>query len=302
MGNQALRATGNATSPAVVTMVAAIVNAILDPILIFGLGPFPRLELQGAALASIGSWLLTFTAAGLMLYRHKLLEVIDRSKIMQHWRDLLHVARPAALSNMLNPLANAVLMAMLARIDTKAVAAFGAGTRIEALLLILVTATASALTPFIAQNLGAGQTERARRALMGSIHAIFVIQLLLYIIIFPLAEPIARLFSNDNEVIQYLVFYLHWVPVGYGALGVVILLVLSLNAYQRPGSSLLLNLSRLMLILLPLALLGRYAFGVEGIMLAIPLTNILMAAGCYLLAKQICEPSSHKSHKKSREA
>ncbi|MBY5981262.1 MATE family efflux transporter [Ferrimonas balearica] len=292
VGNQALRATGNTFTPALVTAVAALVNAILDPLLIFGIGPFPRLEMQGAAIATVLSWILTFVVALYMLTaRHNLLARLKLDRLRAHWRLMLHIARPATLSNLLNPLANAVLIAMLARMDTHAVAAFGAGTRIESLLLILVTALCGALTPFIAQNLGAGQTDRAARALMGSLHSVLLAQLAIYLVLWPLAPHLASLFSTDGTVTHYLTQYLRWVPAAYGALGVVILLAMSLNAYHRPMSALGLNLSRLGLLLLPGAWLGSQWVGVEGIFIAITLANLLMGAACYLLARQLTEPS-----------
>ncbi|MBY6187687.1 MATE family efflux transporter [Marinobacter hydrocarbonoclasticus] len=292
VGNQALRATGNTFTPALVTAVAALVNAVLDPLLIFGIGPFPRLEMQGAAIATVLSWILTFVVAFYMLTaRHHLLARINPARLRHHWRMMLHIARPATLSNLLNPLANAVLIAMLARMDTHAVAAFGAGTRIESLLLILVTALCGALTPFIAQNLGAGQTERAAKALMGSLHTILAAQLVIYLVLWPLAPHIAAVFSTDATVAHYLTLYLRWVPAAYGALGVVILLAMSLNAYHRPMSALGLNLSRLGLLLLPAAWLGSQWFGVEGIFMAIPLANLLMGTACYVLARQLTEPT-----------
>ena len=58
----AIRATGDTKSPAVIMAISGLVNIVLDPFLIFGIGPFPRLELRGAALASVISWTVTFTA------------------------------------------------------------------------------------------------------------------------------------------------------------------------------------------------------------------------------------------------
>ncbi|MBY5992263.1 MATE family efflux transporter [Ferrimonas balearica] len=293
VGNQALRATGNTFTPALVTAVAALVNAILDPLLIFGIGPFPRLEMQGAAIATVISWMLTFVVALYMLTgRHRLLARINPARLRDHWRRMLHIARPATLSNLLNPVANGVLIALLARMDTDAVAAFGAGTRIESLLLILVTALCGALTPFIAQNLGAGQQVRAAKALMGSIHVVLLAQLGIYLLLWPLAPQLAALFSTDPNVVHYLTLYLRWVPAAYGTLGVVILLAMSLNAYHRPMSALMLNLARLALLLLPGAWLGSQWLGVEGVFIAIPLANLAMGGACYLLARQVAEPAT----------
>ncbi len=292
VGNQALRATGNTRTPAVVTAVAALVNAVLDPLLIFGIGPFPRMEMQGAAIATVLSWLITFAVAAWMLgWRYRLIAA-PCQRLVEHWQRLLHIARPAAISNLLNPLANGVILAILARIDTQAVAAFGAGTRIEALMLVGVTALCGSLMPFIAQNLGAGQYLRAKEALMGSIRFVIVLQLGLYLVIWPWLGEIAAIFSSDLTVQGYLIWYLQVLPLAYGPLGVVILFVLALNAYHRPMTALSLNAVRLFLMLIPMTMVGAWAFGVKGAFIGVAMANLMMGAACYHLATRVCEPDS----------
>lgn len=297
VGNQGLRATGDTHSPAQMMILAAAINAILDPLLIFGLGPFPRLELQGAAIASIVSWVVAFSLLSyLLLIKRKLLHYVPivRSRLVKNGKKLAHIAQPAALMNLLNPLANGIFMAILARIDHAAVAAFGAGTRIEALLLVVVLALSSSLVPFIAQNLGAGQIQRAKAALLLSLRFIFVFQTLLYIPLFLLVEDIARLFSHDAQVIEWLSFYLLYIPLSYGPLGVVIILATSLNAYHRPMASLVLNIIRLFCTMLPLVIIGGFFYGVEGIIIALPITNTLFGMLSYWLATIISEPRRNK--------
>ena len=297
VGNQGLRSTGDTRSPAMIMALAAMINVILDPLLIFGLGPFPRLEIQGAAMATVISWIVALSLSGyLLIVKRKLVEFarIDLHRIKQNWGQLAHIAQPAALMNLINPLANAVIMAMLARLDHSAVAAFGAGTRLESVLLIVVMALSSSLMPFIAQNLGAGQPERAKHALMLSLRFVLIFQSLLYLPLALMAEPIAHLFSTDPQVIEWLSFYLLALPCAYGPLGIVIIVATSLNAYHRPMSSLVINLCRLVLLMLPLAALGSYIGGVKGLLLALPITNILMGIACYILASKVTEhPKLH---------
>ncbi|MCL1038480.1 MATE family efflux transporter [Shewanella submarina] len=304
VGNQGLRATGDTRSPAKIMALASLINLVLDPILIFGFGPVPALGIQGAAIASVLAWVVAMSLSAylLIIKRHMLtLAPLSISRFKKNWKKLAHIAQPAALMNLINPVANAVLMAMLARIDYEAVAAFGAGTRLESILLIAVMALSSSLVPFIAQNLGAGQRERAHNALMMSLKFVLVFQTLIYIPVAIFHQQIAGLFSTDPQVLQYLEFYILALPVAYGPLGMVILLATALNAYHRPMSSLALNLCRLFLIMLPLALLGSVLAGVGGLLLALPVTNTLMGALCYMLARKLTEPqkrsgSHHGEH------
>jgi len=300
VGNQGLRATGDTKSPAKIMMLAAIINLILDPLLIFGIGPFPRLAIQGAAIASVVSWLVALSLSShLLIFKRHLVEFTQFSwiRFKANYKQLAHIAQPAALMNLLNPLANAMIMAILARIDHSAVAAFGAGTRLESVMLIVVMALSSSLVPFVAQNLGAGQTTRARDAVLLSVKFVLLFQTLLYLPLIFAAEPLARLFSHDPQVIEWLSFYILVLPAAYGPLGVVILVATSLNAYHRPVSSLLLNVCRLFLIMLPLAALGSYLGGVKGLLLALPVTNTIMGVACYILARRISEPPTKGKRK-----
>ena len=302
VGNQGLRATGDTKSPAKIMALASLINLVLDPLLIFGLGPFPRLEIQGAAIATLISWIVALSLSGyLLIIKRNLVEFAEfnLTRMRCNWKQLAHIAQPAALMNLLNPVANALIMAMLARIDHSAVAAFGAGTRLESVLLIAVMALSSSLVPFVAQNLGAGQTNRAREALMLSLKFVLIFQTLIYLPLLFWATPIAELFSHDPQVIEWLTFYIIALPAAYGPLGMVILMATTLNAYHRPMSSLILNVCRLFLLLLPLAALGSYLGGVKGLLLALPVTNTIMGIACYILASRISEPEKAAKHAES---
>ncbi|MGL4473011.1 MAG: MATE family efflux transporter, partial [Shewanella sp.] len=120
-----------------------------------------------------------------------------------------------------------------------------------------------------------------------SLKFVLVFQTLLYIPIALLAHPIATLFSSDPQVIEWLHLYILLLPLAYGPLGVVIIVATSLNAYHKPMASLTLNLCRLFLLMLPLAWLGAELFGVTGLLAALPLTNLVMGIGCYMLAKRL---------------
>lgn len=294
MGNSALRATGNAKYPSYIMMGAGVVNVVLDPILIFGFGPIAPMGIQGAAVATLIAWAMSLVASLILLHKSQLIGWVSLSVngVLKTWRTVLRVGQAAAVSQMINPLFNAIVMGMLASIDSKAVAAYGVGIRIESVMLIGVIALASSLMPFLAQNMGAGQVERAKTALLGSAKFSIISQFVLYVIIALLARPLAGLFSDDAVVIDYVVIYLYLVPFAYGALGMVIVVANALNAYNRPGASLLVNVARLFLLMLPMVWLGKELLGTTGVFAAIAIANILMGGACYILATRITEGKS----------
>ena len=295
MGNSALRATGNAKYPSYIMMGAGVVNVVLDPMLIFGFGPIAPMGIQGAAVATLIAWAMSLVASLILLHKSQLIGWVSLSVggVLKTWRTVLRVGQAAAVSQMINPLFNAIVMSMLASIDSKAVAAYGVGIRIESVMLIGVIALASSLMPFLAQNMGAGQVERAKSALLGSAKFSIISQFVLYVIIALLARPLAGLFSDDEAVIDYVVIYLYLVPFAYGALGMVIVVANALNAYNRPGASLLVNVARLFLLMLPMVWLGKELLSTTGVFAAIAIANILMGGACYILATRITEGKSN---------
>lgn len=287
-GNSAIRATGDAKSPAKIMIMAGLINGILDPLLIFGYGPFPELGVKGAAISSGISWAVALTASLYLLHRReKLLTMPVLLKLKSDWQQILHIGAPAGLSNALNPLSSALLMSLLAAQGTASVAAFGAAIRIESILVIGMMALGSALMPFMAQNLGANKPERAFEALFSAMHFAILFQLLIFIAMVPLSVPLASLFSRDTTVQDQLWHYLLVVPASYGLQAVCMLLISALNALHKTVNALIWNLLRLFGFLLPSAWVGSLYYGTEGLFIGISIANVIGGICAYLYARRL---------------
>ncbi|MFM4809911.1 MATE family efflux transporter [Aeromonas hydrophila] len=297
VGNAAIRATGDTKTPSLVMTVAGLVNGVLDPLLIFGIGPFPAWGIRGAAIATSLSWLMAMLVS-LYILRHRegLLRwrLSPRPQLLAHWRALLHVAVPASFTNMLNPLANAVLMTIFAGLGTEVVAAYGAASRVEALLLIVMMALSSVLAPFISQNCGAGNPARAKAALQFCMRFALLFQLAVYALTWLLAPFIAELFSDHPQVVRLIVLYLHLVPIGYGFQGMVMLLASALNGVRASSVAFLFNGLRLFVFLLPGAWLGAKLGGEQGIYLGILVANLAAGTLAWWYARHRFERLCHQ--------
>jgi Na+-driven multidrug efflux pump len=153
-----IRARGNTLLESKVITVAALLNLVLDPIFIFGMFGFPRLEIQGAALATLVSTLtmLLFTLA----YLHFRLKVYASPLaplrvILESWRHMLHIGIPAMVTNAIIPVSSGIVVAMIASYGVDAVAGFGVAMRIEPIFLIPFYALSAVSSPFFGQNFGA---------------------------------------------------------------------------------------------------------------------------------------------------
>ena len=275
-GNSAIRATGDTKTPAKIMMLAGCINGLLDPLLIFGYGPFPELGIQGAAIASAFSWLGALCGSlYVLIKREKLLAWPYFPTLWHDWQQILKVGTPAALSNAMNPLSGALLMMMLASHGTAAVAAYGAAQRIESILILVLMSLTSALTPFMAQNIGAKNIERSFAGLFLSMRFSIVFQLMIFAMMVPLSIPLSALFSQEPSVRDLLWHYLLVVPLSYGFQGIVMMLVSGLNALHQPMRAFQWSVMRLFVFTLPAAWLGSYVYDVEGLFIGIAAGNTL---------------------------
>ncbi|GHA59168.1 MATE family efflux transporter [Photobacterium aphoticum] len=284
-GNSAIRATGDAKTPAKIMILAGAINGVLDPLLIFGAGPVPALGVKGAAIASGISWAFAlFGSLYILIRREKLLAKPQPRALWHDWQQILQIGTPAGLSNALNPLSGTLLMTMLAAQSTASVAAYGAAMRIESILVTVMMALGSALMPFMAQNLGADKPERAFGALFTAMRFAILFQLLIFIMMVPLSWPLSSLFSQDHAVQSQLWHYLVVVPASYGLQAVCMLLISALNALHRSLHALIWNLIRLFGLLLPAAWIGSQCYGTEGLFIGIAAANIISGLTAYFYA------------------
>ena len=279
VGNAVLRASGDTKTPSLIMACSGLVNAVLDPILIFGLGPLPAMGMHGAAIATVISWLF---GSALILYL-----LVKRGLIATGWikpvlllsicRKILRIGLPAAGANMLTPLAMGVLTAIMASYGAAAVAAFGVGARLESIACLVVLALSMTLPPFVSQNYGAGLMSRVQQAYRLCARFVMLWQFGIYILLALLAYPVATLFSDEPEVIRILCQFIWIVPLAYGLQGITILTNSSFNALHQPGSALVLSLIRLFVFYVPLAWLGGKLYGITGLFMGCVLANILTA-------------------------
>ncbi len=280
VGNAILRAAGDTRTPSLIMAGSGLVNALLDPLLIFGLGPVPALGMQGAALATLLSWLAGSLLIIRLLIKRDLINtsLLSLPAFIRIGRKILRIGVPAAGANMLTPLAMAVLTAIIASYGPAAVAAYGVGARLESIACLVVLALSMTLPPLISQNFGAGLSGRVQQAYRLCGRFVMLWQFAVYLLLAALAIPLAGLFSSEPEVVRIICLFIWIVPLCYGLQGVIILTNSSFNALHRPGSALWLSIIRLFVFYVPLAWAGGKLYGVTGLFAGCVLANIFTAA------------------------
>jgi len=275
---------GDTLGPMRIKLFTVILNAALDPLLIFGWGPIPPMGVVGAALATIfsqaiagvfGLRKLMSGALGFRLQRDDMRW--DSAMVMR----LLKIGVPLSFGQSCTALGFTVLMGVVNSFGSAVTAAFGVGNRIINMVQIPSLGLAQATAAAVGQNLGADQPERAGHAVRQSAILIAVILLPLTTLMFFFGGTISRIFIDDPEVMRYGRELFRITAYSVFAFGFILVL---LGAFQGSGHTvpvMVLNMIRLWVIRVPAAyLLGIVlGWGPAGLWWAMFASNVAIAIG-----------------------
>ena len=277
--NAALMAKGVMIKTTIIMAIGGVVNLILDYILIFGMGSIPAMELQGAGLATVISWVVTFVLMNGLLWREGLLSFdgFKRfSKAKTQIKEVLTIGGPAVAAQILNPIAIAVITRVVAQYGEEAIAAYGIATRVESLGLTGVLALSVIMTPLVAQNYGAKIMERIDQIIVyaGKTTVYWSIALLAILVAF--AGNIAGIFTDNAQVIAHAKYYFIIVGLSFPGFGLALITTSFFNGVYQPQKSLKLTLVKSLAFTIPLAIIGSF-IQLEAIWTGIALANIMGA-------------------------
>jgi len=243
-----LRGTGNMLVPAVVTLCGAIVPIALSPALIYGWGPFPRLEVAGAGIGMVTYYLVGVIWLGGYLASGRAAVTLRSRGVRLRWAtfwDILRVGLLSSLGALIANLTIVLVTGLVGSFGTAALAGYGIGSRLEYMQIPLVFGIGAALVAMVGTNAGAGRMERAHRiawtgaALAGGL----TLAIGGTVALWPLAW--AGLFSSEPAVLDAAIGYLRWVGPAYGFLGFGMALYFASQGAGRMGWPLVSGLIRL---------------------------------------------------------
>ncbi len=296
-GMGALRGRGQTGGPGIAMITVAISNMVLDPIFIFGLGPIPAMGLTGSMLATLIARAMGLAMIMYMLHRAGLLKpLLGPLNFIPRAKDLLYVGLPAALTNVIIPLANGVITALVARHGEVAVAGYSVAARIETIMLVAFYSYSGVFGPFMGQNLAAGFKERMREASRHIALACLFLGILIAILLLAFGHLITGAFGAGQEVQNVANDYLKIIPWAYAGYGLAMVVVAGFNGMQRPGNATVIALGRSLATMVPLAYLGEELMGLQGIWVAIAASHVIWGLLAYqLVSSFISRQSTHEA-------
>lgn len=297
--NNVLRAGGEALLPSFIMISGAILNIIIDPFLIFGIGPFPRMEVQGAALATLlANGLAAVFGLFIIFFYRRVASFagLTVKKIRDAWLAILRVGFPAIWTNVIVPMAGLITTAIVAHnLGTTEVAAFTIVGRVGMLALTMLYALSACIGAVTGQNGGADLTDRVREAFIFSFKICFVWGAFIGVVMGLSANIIPQVFTKDAAVVAAAAPYFWIVPVTFAGYGSVFVAAAGFNALGRPSYGLILTIIRSAFMFVPFIWLGVYFYGMVGAYMGMAAANVLSGAIAlfYTLKKAPMEAVHH---------
>ncbi|MFC1572364.1 MATE family efflux transporter [Candidatus Eisenbacteria bacterium] len=234
----ALRGVSNPNKAMILMLAFTALNIVLDPFLIFGWWIFPAMGVAGAAWASVISYAAGFITGMIVLCAGGAnVRLRLRSGFPVQWAmmsKILTIGAPTAIGSISFSLARLVIMPMISVFGMGVVAAYGVGTRISALGIMMLVGIGLGLSALIGHNMGAGKRERARRTANQAILLSVGVMTTLAAVVFVGAEFIMQRFFDDPEIVAHGVELMRILAIGFPFIGLYITIE---NVYGGVGEN-----------------------------------------------------------------
>jgi putative MATE family efflux protein len=273
-----IRGSGDAIKPMIIMVSATVLNIILDPFMIQGIGPFPKMGVAGAAWATVIAqcWAtllaLYYFIAGKTAFKIKLPHIKPRMRIIG---EIYHVGAPSAILQITESLAFALFNILVSSFGSVAIAAVGIVMRASDLAYMPIMGVSHGLLPIVGYCFGARNFKRLWKAVKIACVDIAVLQVFLTIIFEIFAPQIISIFNKDPAFLEVAVPAMRIMLSTMVLIALHIMFITAFQGLSKGKTALVLSLIRQFIVFVPLIYLGRYLYGLTGIWLGCIAADIL---------------------------
>ncbi|NLM97560.1 MAG: MATE family efflux transporter [Halanaerobiaceae bacterium] len=273
-----IRGEGNTVIPMIAMLIGAFTNIILDPFLIYGIGPFPEMGVGGAALATV---IARFACCVFLIF----ILITGRNELQINYKnfrldisifkEIYTVGFPTVIMQTLGSIMISLLNLILELYSSTAIAAAGIYFKLQSFVFMPVVGLTHGYLPIMGYNYGHKKPERMKKTMKYTFLTAFSYTTLSFIIFQLFPEGIVRLFNDDPELISIGSMVLKAISLSFPIAGPAIIISTTFQSMGKGLPGLFLSLSRQLIILIPVfALLGKY-FGLNGVWYAFLIAELL---------------------------
>ena len=272
-------AQGDSKTPFLANLIGLITNMILDPVLILGPGPFPKLGVVGAAIATVTAQAIVMTMMILGVIIQKKENVLKGIRLTakipkEYLGGLCRIGIPTAIQGMAYCAISMVLTRMVSAYGAEAVATQRVGGQIESISWNTADGFAAALNAFIAQNYGAGKMDRVRKGYRASLWTVGIWGLLISFVFICFPKAIADIFFHEPKAVATAVGYLVIIGFSEAFMCVELTTVGALSGLGRTRLCSIISIA-FTSARIPLAIILGGLIGLSGIWWALSITSII---------------------------
>jgi putative MATE family efflux protein len=273
-----IRGSGDIVKPTIIMITSSVLNIILDPFLILGLGPFPEMGIKGAALATVIAQGVGMLLGVYYLLGNRTTFRFNRQCLLPRWfmiKRIYRVGAPASIQQLTESLAFVLFNKIVSTYGSVPIAAVGIAMRLSDLAFMPIMGVSNALLPVVGYNFGAGNQERLWKSIKLSSIGIVVL-LAVFTVIYEIWTPeVAGIFMKDPDTLKVAIPGMRVMLSAMVFIGPSILFITAFQGLSMGGMALWLSLARQFILFVPLLYLLEHLFGLTGIWLALPLSDVL---------------------------
>lgn len=284
-----LQGTGNMLAPMGFQIAGVVLNFILDPILIQGIGPFPEMGVSGAAVSTVLGYTLSMLIAFYILIftKQKVRIKIKGFKFkICIWKEIFVCGIPSFIMNALGAFMVTFTNAFLVVYSTTAVAFFGAYFKAQQLVVMTVNGLIQGCIPIMSFNYGAGNKKRLKEAFAYGTLIAVVLMLAGAVLLITFPRQILKIFMASDEMLTFGVPALRIMATSYVFNGAATMVASYMQSVNKVQGSIIINMLRQCAALFPVMWIMTKLIGMNGVWLAFPFAEIITCICCALILKK----------------
>lgn len=291
INNAVFRGAGNASIAMRVLILANVINIVLDPLLILGIGPFPKMGVVGAAVATTTGRGIAVLLQFYYLFNAKsLIKLAAKQFVIKInlIRSILNTSAGGMFQFIIGSCSWIFLAMIIAESGTAAVSGYGTAIRICIFTILPAWGLANAAATLVGQNLGAGQAERAEKSVWKTAFIAFCFFAVVAVVFFIFGANLMRFFTNDKEAITAGTECLHILAVGYVFFAYGMVISQAFNGAGDTKTPTYINLFVFWILQIPLAwVLAKFLkMGPTGVYIAIGVSETVLAIVSIVIFKK----------------